>query len=293
MLRGILLLLGASFCFALTTVFVKLACVAPWDMHPLVTAFCRFLIGLVIFGGMMAGRGVSLKPRRPGLIFLRAAGNTLAVILFFVALKYTTVTKANLLNLTYPAFVFMIAPFITGERSAFMDIVFLFCALAGAWLIVAQGATMGLAAINRGDMIALASGVVSAFAISILRQARKDDSANVILFYQMAFGTVATGILMLPHWHAPAGRALFYMACAGLLAAAGQAAITVGYRYVNAAIGAVVLGSGVLFAAFLGITFLGEPFTGYIAAGGALILVSLIGISGIMRHAARLKTFFE
>lgn len=293
MLRGILLLLGASFCFALTTVFVKLASVPPLDMHPLVTAFCRFFIGFAVFGGMMAGRGVSLRPRRPGLIFLRAAGNTLAVILFFIALKYTTVTKANLLNLTYPAFIFMIAPFITGERSAAMDVVFLFCALVGAWLVVAQGSLSGLGVINRGDIIALSSGVVSAFAITILRQARKDDSASVILFYQMIFGTVVTGLLMLPHWHLPAGRAIAYMLCAGLLAAAGQGAITVGYRYVNAAVGAVVLGSGVLFAAFLGIVFLGEPFTGYIAAGGALILVSLVGISGIMRHAARLKTFFE
>jgi drug/metabolite transporter (DMT)-like permease len=192
------------------------------------------------------------------------------------------VTKANILNMTYPAFIFIVAPYITGERSRGQHFVFLLIALLGAWLIVVPGKGFDLAGVNIGDMLALASGIVSAFALADLREASKYDTPGTILFYQMAFGTVAGAVLMISSFAVPKGAAILYVVITGFLSSAGQYFVTSGYRYISATLGSIVLGSGILFSALFGISIFNDPLTPRIIVGGLLILLALLGVSGII-----------
>jgi|AGTN01.1.fsa_nt_gi EamA-like transporter family. len=280
MFTGVILLLCASLTFALSTVFVKFATSAPYFVSPALATFARFFIGFLMFSTTLASSGVSLKPNNPRTVAVRAVLNTVAVILFFMGIKHTTVTNANILNLTYPAFVFLIAPFMTGEKQVMRDYAYLAATLAGAALIVLGGGdSVSFSSVNLGDVFALGSGIVAAFAISGLREATKYDSAHVILFYQMAFGTLATLVLVIPSFQLPHGRALVYVLIAAVLANLGQFFITRGYSFISAALGSVVLESGIFFAAVLGITIFNDPLTPAIVLGGVLILLSIAGIS--------------
>jgi drug/metabolite transporter (DMT)-like permease len=286
---GIFLLLAAAFLFALSTVFLKFALAAPYLVAPSVATFARFLVGFLMFSSYMAVKGQSLRPNRGMTVLMRAVLNTLAVILLFTGIKYTTVTKSNILNLTYPAFIFLVAPYITGEKQKSSHYLFLLITLIGAALIVLSGRQVDFSRINKGDLLSLASGIVSAFAISGLREARKYDSSQIILFYQMSFGSLATLVWMLPSFVVPKGRGLGHVIIAAVLSNVGQLCITEGYRSIGASLGAIVLESGILFAALLGITIFRDPLNLSILFGGLLILFSIAGVSGILERKPDVK----
>lgn len=279
--KGVFMLTTAALLFSSSTVFLKYATGAPYLVSPAVATFARFFVGFLMFSSYMAYRKNPLRPNRPGTVFMRAVLNTLAVILFFTGIKYTTVTKSNILNLTYPAYIFVIAPYITGEQQKARHYLYLLCTLLGAGFIVMSGGNVDFSQINKGDILALSSGIASAFAITGLREACKYDDSSVILFYQMGFGTLATLALMLPSFSMPAGMGLVHIGIAALLSNVGQFFITEGYRYISASLGSIVLESGILFAAVFGIGLFNDPLTPSIILGGILIVVSIAGVSGL------------
>jgi drug/metabolite transporter (DMT)-like permease len=279
-LKGFVYLLISAFLFALMTVFFKFAVNPPYAESAAVGTFIRFFVGLLIFGVPMVLSRRSLRPNNPKLVALRGLLTTSAVTLFYASLFFTTVTKANILNLTYPAFIFLLAPYINHEKPQWHNYIFLALTMIGAWLIVVPGHTV-FTSINVGDVLALASGIMAAFAIAVLREARRDDTAEIILFYLSLIGSIITGVLMFRDLRMPHGMGLVHFVLSALTATAGQYLLTIGYRYINAVLGAIVLSSGILFAALLGILVMKDPLTPSITLGALLVLISLIGTSGI------------
>lgn len=285
MIKGVILLLMSAFMFSCSTVFLKIATSAPYHVAPQLATFVRFFVGLIMFSYIPLIKKEHLKINNFGAVSMRAIMNTLAVILFFAAVKYTTVTKSNILNLTYPAFVFLFAPFITGEKQSVHHYFFLALTLLGSAFIVMGGDShVSFSSVNVGDVLALLSGIVAGIAISGLREARKYDSAHTILFYTMSFGSIVTFFWMLPSFVMPGKTAMFLMLAAALLSNIGQFFITEGYLYISASVGSIILESGIVFAAVLGISIFHDPITPFIAFGGLLIFLSIGGISGMLLH---------
>ncbi len=279
MYKGILLLLSAELCFTLSTVFGKFA-MAGEGMTGVEVSFFRFFLGSIAAAAYMLWKKVSFRPRNITYVALRAVSNTVAVLLFFTGVQHSTVTNANMLNLTYPVFVFVLAPFINREKSRGRYLLYLMLALAGVYLIILPD----FSSVNPGDIYALLSGLVAGFAICFLREARKYDSSEVILFYLMLPGCLINLLAMAPGFAIPSGAGLAYSLCSGTIAVVGQALLTVGYRYVEAARGSIISGSRILFAGVLGVSIFSDPLTLQILLGGALILVSLIGVSGMAKR---------
>ncbi len=279
--KGILLLLVAELCFTLSSVFGKLATnLAP--ITGIEVSFFRYLIGSVAVIIYMRWKGVSIRPNNMRLVVLRGVSNTLAVLLFFTGIEYGTVTNANMLNLTYPFFVFFFSPFINGEKSRLVNLAWIGAALAGVYLIVVPD----FHHVSSGDLFALASGFVAGFGICYLREARKFDDSDIILFYLMVPGMFISLVAMLPSFIMPEGPVLVYTLVSGAIAVTGQMFITVGYRYIEAAAGSIVSGSRILYAGIIGVTFFADPFTNRILAGALLIFVALVGVSGIWKKRA-------
>lgn len=113
---GILAVLASAVFFALATVGVKYATITG-EASAVHVSMARFLIGLCITVPMMVRKPQLLRPRSVLWVSLRAAANVAAVFLFFFGIQLTTVSKANLLNMTYPIFVFALSPFVTHERA--------------------------------------------------------------------------------------------------------------------------------------------------------------------------------
>jgi drug/metabolite transporter (DMT)-like permease len=273
-INGVPLLVLAELCFTLSTVITKQV-VRSSAVPAVEITFFRFFLGAVLSTAYLLRKRSSFKPNNRVTIALRAVLNTAAVILFFYALQYTTVTNANMLNMTYPVFVFLVSPFINREKSSPVFWLFLGVTMAGIWFVIKPS----FGSVNTGDLLGLASGIVAGFAISTLKEARMHDRTDTILFYLMWVGTAINGVVVLPGFVLPAGITGLLVISAALLGFVGQVLLTEGYRSVKATSGSIVSSSRILFAVALGVALFGEPLNARIVAGGALILASFAGVT--------------
>jgi drug/metabolite transporter (DMT)-like permease len=182
-----------------------------------------------------------------------------------------------MLNMTYPVFIFFVAPLFWKQKVRPLAVVYLIIAMTGIYLVIRPD----FASVNPGDLYGLLSGIVAAFAVITLSIARKTDSTAIIVFYLMAFGFLSNGLLMLPVFRLPHGGELFYLVVSGIFGVAGQALLTSGYRSISAKTGSMISSSRVVFAALLGFIVFSEPLTVSVVAGGFMIVGAIIGASGL------------
>lgn len=274
MRKGIVLLILAEFCFASATVFAKFATTGT-NIPALEVTFLRFFLGFFITWFGMHKMNMSYKPVNINLVVWRAVLNTAAVILFFLSVKYTTITNSNMLNMTYPVYLLLFAPIFLKEKVKPLHYVFLVFTMIGIWLIVHPD----FHNLNIGDFYGIASGIVGSLAIVSLRKAREFDSTYIILFYLMGIGTIINGLMMIPVFVMPSYTQLIVMCASALMGYAGQAFITSGYKYVEAGKGSLVSSSRILFAFLFGVVIFSEPMTWPLLLGASLITISLIFIA--------------
>ncbi len=287
MSNGILFLLIAELFFALGTVIVKII-TADTNITGVELAFLRFLTGFIITAVWILLSRKPIKPVKPQYVYMRGVFNTLSVILFFLGVQYSNVSKANLLNMTYPVFVMILAPLINREKNKNSFILYLTIIMAGIYLVVIpENSASGFSNINKGDIFALLSGITAGFGISSLREARKSNSIHVILLYMFGIGTLIAGVLSLNNFRIPAGIYLLYTVIMTVTSYLGQLLLTVGYKYIDAAPGSMVSSSRIVFAIILGVTIFADPITLRILIGSLMIIISLAGVSGFFRYLKR------
>jgi drug/metabolite transporter (DMT)-like permease len=273
--RGIIFLMLAEFCFTVSTIFSKLLTNAS-DVSALEVTFSRFFLGWIVASVIVYKNSISLVPNTLSLLVWRGVLNTVAVIFFFLASQYTTITNTHMLNMTYPFFIFLFAPlFFRQEKISPFLYPILIVALVGIWLVI----NPNLSSINKGDIFGLLSGIVAAFAIITLNMARKNDSTIVILFYLMSIGTVLNGLVMLPVFVWPKGGQWLLLLASGAVGVVGQVCITYGYKYITARAGSLVSTSRILYAVVLGVLIFSEDLTLRIATGGLLIIFSIVVVT--------------
>lgn len=264
--------------FASATVFAKIAGNGAGDVSPLLITFFRFFFGFAAAAIMVKRSSAPLRPVRWGPVAGRMVFNTAAVICFFSGISLTTVTNANMLNMTYPVFVFLLVPLINRERVAPSGYIYLALTLTAVRLI----AVPSFAQVNRGDLLALLSALLAGAAICWLREARKTERSWTVIFWLMGFGTVLNGIL-LPFFQITPLAALsnqqwMLLVLSGVAGVGGQVALTAGYRYIEASTGSLISSSRLLWATLFGVALLGDPLGLRSGAGLVLLAVSLIGL---------------
>lgn len=284
MIKGVLYLLLSAFSFALATVFVKLVTSAT-DIPGIELSFFRFLFGFLITLFYVLHKRKSIKLVKSIHVYMRGIFNTIAAILFFIGVEYSNISKANLLNMTYPVFVFIIAPFLNNEKSSKKYFIYLLMTGAGIYFtMVPEGTIFNKELLNRGDVAALLSGIVAGFAVTSLREARKHNQSYVILFYLMLIGTIVNGIMIIPYFVKPHGIFILHIFLCALFSYIGQYTITEGYKHIDAAPGSLISATRILFAIALGNILFSEPITPRIIYGSILLLVSIAGIGGFFTY---------
>lgn len=278
MSRGILLLIIAEFCFASATVFAKFVTNGS-DIPAIEITFFRVSLGAVIATLYMLKTRTSFVPKRVPLVLARAVLSFSALVAFFYAVQHTSVTNANMLNMTYPVFIFLVAPLFRLEKSHRMSFLFLMVAMAGIYLVIFPD----FSHINKGDLIGLLSGIFGAFAIITLSVAREHDSTVLIVFYLMAIGTICNLFMMWPVFITPTRQELPYLIGSGVMGVLGQTFLTMGYKYVSAKAGSMVSSTRIIFAAALGFFFFQEALSWRIVLGGILIIGAILGINALQK----------
>jgi len=276
--RGILLLIIAEFCFALATVFVKFI-TNHSEIPAIEITFFRVFIGTIIAAVYMWRTKTSFRPHKVSLVIARAVLSFSALVAFFYSVEHTSVTNANMLNMTYPVFIFLVAPLFHLEKIHKLSFIFLLIAMAGIYLVVFPD----FSKINMGDIIGLLSGLIAAFAIITLSAAREYDSTILIVFYLMAIGTVCNSIMVAPVFVMPKMAELPSLIASGVAGVTGQVLLTMGYKNVSAKAGSMVSSSRIVFASALGFFFFSEALSLRIVFGGIMIISAIIGISALQK----------
>jgi len=288
MYRGIILLLLAEFCFASSTVFAKFVTELS-DIPAIEITFFRFFFGIFLAYAMLQKTGLSMNPNNKKFVIWRGILNTIAVILFYTAVKNTTVTNANMLNMTYPIFIFLFMPFFGTEKIKPIQVVYLVLSISGVYMVIQPNFHHLL----YGDLIGLLSGIVGGVSVITLRKAREYDSTALIIFYLMTIGTLINGLLLITVFKMPNFLEALYMISSALLGLAGQVFMTSGYKFIEANKGSIISSSRIIFAVVLGVLFFNDRLNLELIVGGAFILFSVIQLTLSERRMAKINPDVE
>lgn len=267
--RGALLIFISAVLFSVNILIVKML-TAKTNIPVVEISFARFIFGLIVVSSYIYWSRIPFRPVNKKILCLRGFLNALAVLILFYSIEYTSITNANVLNMTYPIFVALLSHVLIGERfhpSAFFP---LLLAAAGVYMVIQPD----LAAIRPGDAIGLLSGIIAALAIIYLRVLRRTDETHVILFYLFAVGSVFLLIPMIPLFVMPDATAAVLLLICSISGVAAQYFLTEGYRFISAVGGSIVSASRVYIASFLGVMFFNDPVNLVLFMGTLLIVGS-------------------
>ena len=273
--KGYAMVFASTMFFYIMTLFVKL--ITRYGNIPSTEiTFVRFFIGFIMvnIGMMKTGYKINMVNKRA--VLSRAFFTALAILLFFIVIEYSTTTKANIYNLTYPIFVTIFGPLLLkDERWTMKGILGVGVAFIGIVLI----SGFGIGEVSWVDGLGLFMGFIAAMGIVSLRKARVTDESSTILFYLMVVGIVMTLIPFGSQFKMPTTVEAMYLLGMGIFSYLGQYTLTNGFKYVKAVEGSLISSSRIFIAAICGIMFLGEPFSMAVLGGGTLIFTGIVLVS--------------
>lgn len=273
--KGYIMVFASTMFFYIMTIFVKFI-TAGGSIPGTQVTFFRFLIGFILVNIGMMRSGYEVKMVNRKAVLSRATLSALAILLFFIVIQYSTTTKANIYNLTYPIFVAALGPlFLKDERWTVKNIIGVLVSFGGILLI----SGVGFGTFEAVDILGITMGTVAGLGIIALREARKTDSPNTILFYLMSIGITITIIPFGSTFKMPTSMEWFYIIGMGTFSYLGQYTLTHGFRYVKAVEGSLISEARIFVAALCGVLFLGEEFSFAMLGGGILIFLGIVIVS--------------
>ena len=278
---GIIHLVLSSFSFALMSLFISLT----GDVPVFEKAFFRNFVALLMSLVILARSEDKFKVRKgswPGL-FLRAFFGTIGLIANFYAVSEINISDAMMLNKLSPFFAIIASIFILKERATIYQWFFIFMAIVGAVFVVKPSFIIDMLNGNFSSgglpaLIGLIGGISAGVAYSFLRKvSNQGERSMIIICFFSLFSCVALIPPIIMTFQKPTLIQLLFMFLTGCAALCGQMNITKAYAYAPAKEISVYDYSGVIFAAILGMIFLGEKpdlysIIGYMVIIGASVL---------------------
>lgn len=246
--KGILCILCAALCFAMMSMFVRLA----GDLPVFEKAFFRnFVAAVVAFitirknhTPMYIGKG-NLK-----YVLARAAFGTVGLTANFYAIDRLNLADANMLNKLSPFFAIIFSYFLMKEKVRPVQALAVCGAFIGALLIIKPtGENMQLFP----ALIGLLGGIGAGAAYTCLRRATQGGAlGSVIVLFFSTFSCVVILPLVLMDFVVPTAQQFIMLLLCGVCATSGQFAITTAYTYAPAREISVYDYAQVIFSAILG-----------------------------------------
>ncbi|MCR4656735.1 MAG: DMT family transporter [Lachnospiraceae bacterium] len=271
--KGIICILFAALGFSLMTFFVRLS----GDIPTMEKAFFRNAVAIIasLILLIRSGEKIRIKKGCAGDIFLRCLFGTSGLIANFYAIDKLNIADANMLNKLSPFFAILISIPVLKEKPKKTDILAVIVAFLGAMLIVRpSGSNMQLVPALIGLYGGFGAGTAYVF---VRRLGKKGERTPVIVLCFSVFSTVVTIPFIAMNYTPLEPWQSACLVMAGLSATVGQFGITSAYKYAPAKEISVFDYTQVIFAAILGILFLGElptmlSFIGYVIIIGVAVL---------------------
>ena len=222
-----------------------------------------------------SGEKIRIKKGCMGDIFLRCAFGTSGLIANFYAIDKLNIADANMLNKLSPFFAILISIPILKEKPKKIDILAVIVAFLGAMLIVRPtGSNMQLVPALIGLYGGFGAGAAYVF---VRKLGKKGERTPIIVLCFSIFSTAVSIPFIAVNYVPLKPMQLICLVMAGLSATIGQFGITSAYKYAPAKEISVFDYTQVIFAAILGMLFLGElpqamSFIGYVIIIGVAVL---------------------
>ncbi len=269
----------SAFCFYLSTVAIRWS-QAEVAIEPAYFAFARFLLGFLIVCAIMAYRRQAPRPRNYHLLVGRTLFNCAAVYCFYMAVKYTSVAEANILNMTYPIFVALFSWFLLRRQRDPVALAMVAVAFAGIWLILAPGKID----FKTANLWGLGSGLLASCSMIYLNVSRQYHDTNTVLFFMFGLGSLVMFAVFHRLFFWPDSMALYYLLLCALSGVAGQFLLTIGFRYVTAVDGSIISSIRIFLAALLGPFVAGELPLNTAGWVGAVLLFGANAVLAVRRE---------
>ena len=242
---GVIYGLLAVLAFTIMSTLVK---ILGKEVPTLITIFFRFGISLLlILPWMIKNPAEYLALRQPFKIFLRSFFTILALICFFYALKYISLADALVLNNAAPLFVPVISYLFLKARTPAPIWIGLLLGFLGIIIVLKPDRYF----FQNASFIGLASGLLSAISMILIRQVSKVTSIQNILFYTFLFGTLLSGLFVPFIWISLSSSSFFLLLAIGLIGALYQWLLTLSYSYAPVRITASLMFISILLGSLL------------------------------------------
>jgi drug/metabolite transporter (DMT)-like permease len=283
-LSGVVAMLAATAAFVVGDSFMKLV---TEDLPPFQVLFLRGVAASLACGALVALRGeLAAAPmaldRRA---LLRAAGETLSVLCYVVALARMPIADVVAVIQTAPLMVLVGAAVFFRERIGPARLALALVGFAGA-LMVAQPGASGL---SSAALLAFGSAILVAARDLVGRGLPASVPVSVAIWATVLMGMLAGGAMSLAFetWVVPTGRHLGLLALAGLFVTLGHVMLLLAYRLGSIARVAPFFYSFALWAVLAGLLVWGQLPNPLALAGIGLIVASGVAILLIDQRRGR------
>lgn len=275
--KGIFYIILAAFGFAFMNLFVKLA----GDLPAIEKSFFRNLVAIFFAFVVMKKEKLSFAiPKGTGkYIFFRSLFGTIGIFANFYAIGKLYIADASMLNKLSPFFAILFSYFLLKEKIRPYQLICTVIAFAGAMFILRPGFD---SVATFPAVIGLIGGMGAGLAYTNVRLASKHGAPGPLIVFCFSVFSCVSAIPFIIFDHKPlAWWQLASLLMAGLSATLGQFSITAAYTYAPASELSVYDYTQIIFAALLGMIFLGEvpdiiSILGYVIICGAGIAMFLI-----------------
>lgn len=266
---------------------LALLCIMDALLKEVGSRYPTFQLALVRFlcGSLWALAAVAiLRPGFPSretirINALRGTIGAFTATTFFYAIQTLPLADAIAISFVSPLFLALFGALILGEKIGRFTGIGLAIGFGGM-VVMAFGQGMGGTALHfPGVAAALASAVLYAMSMTLLRQRAQQDALVIIVLFQ---NIVPATILVLPGLFVwvpmRAGDLVFFLAIGGL-GLAGHLLMAMAFKRAEAARLAPTEYSALLYAAVLGFVFFGEvPGLATLAGSGLIILGTTVAM---------------
>lgn len=248
--------------------------------------WARIAISGLCYLGLLRAQGLSPLPppgQRTAIAGLSVIGILCNQGLFLVGLSYTTVAHAAILYALTPAVVLLIAALRGAERVGWVQGASVALAVLGAVLVLTEGGAAG--PVRGGDLIILVGVLAWSLYTLLSRDHAIRHGATAATGWTFVIGAALAlplAPLAVPDWSLFARLSglgwagLAWMSLGSSLA--GYLLWSVALRGLSATRVAVFTNLQPVLASLLGWAVLGEPMTAREAAGGAIVLLGVVGL---------------
>lgn len=275
--KGIFYIILAAFGFAFMNLFVKLA----GDLPAIEKSFFRNLVAIFFAFIVMKKKNISFSIPKESrkYIFFRSLFGTIGIFANFYAIGKLYIADASMLNKLSPFFAIIFSYFLLHEKIKPYQLLCVLTAFVGALFILRPGFD---SVATFPALIGLIGGMGAGLAYTNVRLATKHGAPGPLIVFCFSVFSCVCAVPFIIFDHQPlVWWQLASLLLAGLSATLGQFSITAAYTYAPASELSVYDYTQIVFAALLGIIFLGEvpdviSILGYLIICGAGIVMFLI-----------------